>query len=68
MDLFLNAAVDGRNIAGVPPKGNGDMAWVQHMISSMKPGLGRMTVVLPRGVLFRKAAEGKIRKSLQYGF
>ena len=54
----------GRNIAGVPPKGNGDMAWVQHMISSMKPDSGRMTVVLPQGVLFRKAAEGKIRKSL----
>lgn len=54
----------GRNIAGVPPKGNGDMAWVQHMIKSMKPSTGRMTVVLPHGALFRKAAEGKIRKAL----
>lgn len=54
----------GRNIAGVPPKGNGDMAWVQHMIKSMKPTNGRMAVVLPHGVLFRKAAEGKIRKAL----
>ncbi len=54
----------GRNIAGVPPKGNGDMAWVQHMIKSMKPGSGRMTVVLPQGVLFRKGAEGMIRKTL----
>ncbi|WP_166461158.1 type I restriction-modification system subunit M [Flavicella sediminum] len=53
----------GRNIAGVPPKGNGDMAWVQHMISSMKEN-GRMTVVLPHGALFRKGAEGKIRKAL----
>ena len=53
----------GRNIAGVPPKGNGDMAWVQHMIRSMKP-TGRMTVVLPHGALFRKGAEGKIRKAL----
>jgi type I restriction enzyme M protein len=53
----------GRNIAGVPPKGNGDMAWVQHMISSMN-STGRMTVVLPHGALFRKAAEGKIRKAL----
>jgi len=53
----------GRNIAGVPPKGNGDMAWVQHMISSMNPA-GRMTVVLPHGVLFRKASEQKIRKAL----
>lgn len=54
----------GRNIAGVPPKGNGDMAWVQHMIRSMKPGTGRMAVVLPHGALFRKGAEGQIRKAL----
>ncbi|MBE99156.1 class I SAM-dependent DNA methyltransferase [Flavobacterium coralii] len=53
----------GRNIAGVPPKGNGDMAWVQHMIKSMN-ATGRMTVVLPHGALFRKGAEGKIRQTL----
>ncbi|HCG6610703.1 TPA: SAM-dependent DNA methyltransferase [Vibrio parahaemolyticus] len=53
----------GRNIAGVPPKGNGDMAWVQHMVKSMN-STGRMTVVLPHGALFRKGAEGKIRKEL----
>ncbi len=53
----------GRNIAGVPPKGNGDMAWVQHMVKSMS-NTGRMTVVLPHGALFRKGAEGKIRKVL----
>jgi len=53
----------GRNIAGVPPKGNGDMAWVQHMVKSMN-STGRMTVVLPHGALFRKGAEGKIRKVL----
>jgi type I restriction enzyme M protein len=53
----------GRNIAGVPPAGNGDMAWVQHMIKSMN-STGRMTVVLPHGALFRKGAEGKIREAL----
>lgn len=53
----------GRNIAGVPPKGNGDMAWAQHMIKSMN-STGRMTVVLPHGALFRKNAEGRIRKAL----
>jgi type I restriction enzyme M protein len=53
----------GRNIAGIPPKGNGDMAWVQHMIKSMN-STGRMTVVLPHGALFRKGAEGKIRQKL----
>lgn len=53
----------GRNIAGVPPQGNGDMAWVQHMIKSMN-STGRMTVVLPHGALFRKGAEGCIREQL----
>ncbi len=53
----------GRNVAGVPPKVKGDMAWVQHMIKSMN-STGRMTVVLPHGALFRKGAERKIRKEL----
>ncbi|PKA10898.1 DNA methylase [Leptospira meyeri] len=53
----------GRNIAGVPPQSNGDMAWVQHMVKSMNQN-GRMTVVLPHGALFRKGAEGKIRQAL----
>ena len=53
----------GRNIAGVPSKGNGDMAWVQHMIKSMNRN-GRMAVVLPNGVLFRSGTESKIRKLL----
>ncbi len=53
----------GRNIAGVPPKGNGDMAWVQHMIKSMNNN-GRMAVILPNGVLYRKGSEAKIRKAL----
>lgn len=61
-DLWVNDPY-GRNIAGVPPKGNGDMAWVQHMIKSMNES-GRMTVVLPHGALFRKGAEGKIREAL----
>src|SRR6202007_1086126 len=54
----------GRNIAGIPPKGNADMAWVQHMVKSMKPKTGRMVVVLPHGALFRKGAEGRIREEL----
>lgn len=54
----------GRNFAGTPPKSNADMAWVQHMIKSMKENNGRMAVVLPHGVLFRKGAEGKIRQKL----
>ena len=53
----------GRNLGDIPPEKNGDMAWIQHMIKSMKPS-GRMAVVLPQGVLFRKGSELKIRKKL----
>ncbi len=53
----------GRNIAGVPPNSNGDMSWVQHMVKSMNEN-GRMAVVLPHGVLFRKGVEGRIREIL----
>ncbi len=54
----------GRNIAGTPPKGYGDWAWVQHMITSMAPNTGRLAVVLPHGALFRMGAEGKIRSKV----
>lgn len=53
-----------RALGGIPPKNNGDYAWVQHMIASMKPETGRVGVVLPHGVLFRGGAEGAIRKHL----
>ena len=53
-----------RAIGGVPPKNNGDYAWVQHMITSMKPETGRVGVVMPHGVLFRSGAEGAIRRYL----
>lgn len=54
----------GRNFAGMPPSGSGDFAWVQHMVKSMADGTGRMAVVLPQGALFRKGAEGDIRRKL----
>lgn len=57
-------AADPRAICGVPPAKNGDLAFVQHMVSSMKPGTGRVGVVMPHGVLFRGGAEGRIRQCL----
>jgi len=48
---------------GIPPKSKGDYAFVSHMITSLNED-GRMGVVLPHGVLFRGASEGKIRKQL----
>lgn len=63
---FENWANDpfGRNFAGVPPKTNGDFAWVQHMIISMTMQTGRMGIILPHGALFRGGVEVKIRKTL----
>lgn len=49
---------------GVPPKGQGDMAWIQHMITSATSGTGRVGVVMPHGVLFRSGAEARIRQHL----
>jgi type I restriction enzyme M protein len=49
---------------GVPPRTKGDYAFILHMIETMKPRTGRMAVVVPHGVLFRGAAEGRLRKQL----
>lgn len=54
----------GRFRRGIPPRTKGDYAFILHMVEIMKPKTGRMAVVAPHGVLFRGAAEGKIRKKL----
>jgi len=54
----------GRFRRGIPPKTKGDYAFILHMIETMKPKTGRMAVVAPHGVLFRGAAEGRIRQKL----
>ena len=46
---------------GIPPKSYGDLAFVEHMLASLNMK-GKMASVVPHGVLFRGAAEGKIRK------
>ena len=47
----------------LPPDGNGDYAWLMHIIASMTPN-GHAAVVLPLGVLFRGKAEATIRKAI----
>ena len=54
----------GRNLWGTPSDTNGDYAWLQHMVCSMRSKKGRMGVVLPQGVLFRGNEEGRIREEL----
>lgn len=49
---------------GVPPTSKGDYAFVLHMLNSLDAENGRMAVVLPHGVLFRGASEGRIRQQI----
>ncbi len=53
----------GRFKYGIPPKGQGDLAFVQHMISSLNAE-GMCGVVMPHGVLFRGSAEKQIRQGI----
>lgn len=49
---------------GIPPKSKGDYAFISHMVETALGGLGKVGVIVPHGVLFRGAAEGKIRQRL----
>ncbi len=48
---------------GVPPRKQGDYAYLLHIVRSMK-GTGKGACILPHGVLFRGNAEGLIRQQL----
>ncbi|MCF6437183.1 class I SAM-dependent DNA methyltransferase [Pseudoalteromonas sp. MMG022] len=56
----------GRFNYGIAPRKKADLAFVQHMVASLKED-GRMGVVVPHGVLFRDGEEGKIRKAMLKG-
>jgi type I restriction enzyme M protein len=43
----------------VPPPKNGDWAWIQHMLSTMREETGRVGVVMPHGVLTRTSASAE---------
>ena len=53
----------GRFHYGTPPKSRGDLAFVQHMLATAKPD-GVVGVIVPHGVLFRGAGEGRIRQGI----
>lgn len=63
--LGLNPEADPfeRFSDGVPPRKNGDFAFLLHLLKSMKP-TGKGAVILPHGVLFRGNAEATIRRRL----
>lgn len=48
---------------GMPPKKNGDYAFLLHIVASLK-STGSGTVILPHGVLYRGNAEAVIRRNL----
>ena len=49
---------------GMPPKSKGDWAFISHMVEAALEKEGRVSVVVPHGVLFRGAAEGRIRQKM----
>ena len=49
---------------GIPPKSKGDYAFISHMVEAALEKEGRVAVVVPHGVLFRGAAEGRIRQKM----
>ncbi len=49
---------------GVPPKSKADWAFITHMVDTALEKEGRVAVVVPHGVLFRGAAEGRIRRKM----
>ena len=51
-----------RFFRGKPPKSKGDYAFISHMIETAVADSGKIGVVVPHGVLFRGASEGKIRQ------
>lgn len=53
----------GRFRFGTPPRTKGDYAFVQHMVATTN-GKGMIGVVMPHGVLFRGASEGRIRQAM----
>lgn len=48
---------------GIPPKKNGDYAFLLHVIKSLK-STGKGAIILPHGVLFRGNVEAEIRKAI----
>lgn len=53
----------GRFALGIPPKKNGDYAFLLHILACLK-STGKGAVILPHGVLFRGNTEAEIRREI----
>ena len=49
---------------GIPPRKNGDFAFIQHIIATMKPNSGKAVILVSPGVLFRSGVEQDIRAGI----
>lgn len=50
---------------GIPPAGNANFAWIQHMIHHLNPNGGKIGLVLANGALSTQtSSEGEIRKNI----
>ncbi len=58
-----SADIYKRFVYGTPPDKNGDYAFLQHLVASIKED-GAGAIILPHGVLFRGNAEEVIRRNL----
>ncbi|KJS40008.1 MAG: type I restriction-modification protein subunit M [Rhodospirillaceae bacterium BRH_c57] len=62
-EVWSNGDPYARDRYGCPPKSYADLAFVQHMVASLKED-GMLGVVLPHGILFRGGTEGRIREGM----
>lgn len=51
-DDFTDGDPYDRFVYGMPPRDNGDYAWMQHVAKSLKPD-GKAIIVMSQGILFR---------------
>lgn len=55
-DDFTDGDPYDRFVYGMPPRNNGDYAWMQHVARSLKPD-GKAIIVMSQGILFRGQPE-----------
>lgn len=67
-DDFTDGDPYDRFVYGMPPRDNGDYAWMQHVAKSLKPD-GKAIIVMSQGILFRgqpeltEAEDGRNKKA-----
>lgn len=63
---FDDLQYDGRWVYGLPPRGESELAWVQHCLALLRPG-GRAVLLLPPGVAARRSGRGIRAELLRRG-